>query len=34
MSDSVGLAVIIGGILLISAVCAVIMQWLDDHPDK
>ena len=34
MSDSAGLAVILGGILVIGLVCAIIMQWLDDHPDK
>ena len=33
MSVEAGLAVIIGGILVIGAVCAIIMQWLDDHPD-
>lgn len=33
MSDSVGLAVILGGTLIIGVVCAVIMRWLDDHQD-
>lgn len=33
MSVAAGTALIIGGVLLISVACAIIMQWLDDHPD-
>ena len=33
MSVAAGTAVIAGGILLIGAACAIIMQRLDDHSD-
>ena len=29
-----GTAVIIGGALLIGVACAIIIKWLDDHPDE
>lgn len=34
MSVAAGTALIIGGVILISVACAIIMQWLDDHPGK
>lgn len=34
MSAEAVVAVIIGGTLLISVTCVIIMKWLDDHPDE